>query len=277
MIIMGDCLNSISKIDQGSIQSVITSPPYWGLRNYDNENQLGQEDTPEEFVSKLVDIFSEIKKVLKDDGTVWVNIGDTYFGAKGGHFDSDNSITTDNTGIEYRMKRQAPPKHEYLKVKDLVGVPWMFAVAMQKRGWYLRQDIIWHKPVPMPEAVNDRLQKSHEHIFLFSKKPKYYFDTAAISLPKKEGEGWVRRHDVWEIPTSNYQGAHFAVFPQKLPELCIKASTKEIDTVLDPFMGSGTTLRAAKDLGRKAIGIELEERYCEIAAKRMSQLVMELN
>ena len=271
MIIMGDCLKSISKIDQGSIQSVITSPPYWGLRNYDNENQLGQEDTPEEFVSKLVDIFSEIKKVLKDDGTVWVNIGDTYFGAKGGHFDSDNSITTDNTGIEYRMKRQAPPKHEYLKVKDLVGVPWMFAVAMQKRGWYLRQDIIWHKPVPMPEAVNDRLQKSHEHIFLFSKKKKYYFNTEAIGVDRKEGEGWVRRHDVWDIPTSHFQGAHFAVFPEKLPELCIKASTKENDIVLDPFMGSGTTAYVAQRLSRRWVGIELNPEYVKIINKRTAQ------
>ena len=271
MIIMGDCLKSISKIDQGSIQSVITSPPYWGLRNYDNENQLGQEDTPEEFVSKLVDIFSEIKKVLKDDGTVWVNIGDTYFGAKGGHFDSDNSITTDNTGIEYRMKRQAPPKHEYLKVKDLAGVPWMFAVAMQKRGWYLRQDIIWHKPVPMPEAVNDRLQKSHEHIFLFSKKKNYYFNTEAIGVDRKEGEGWVRRHDVWDIPTSHFQGAHFAVFPEKLPELCIKASTKENDIVLDPFMGSGTTAYVAQRLSRRWVGIELNPEYVKIINKRTAQ------
>ena len=271
MIIMGDCLKSISKIDQGSIQSVITSPPYWGLRNYDNENQLGQEDTPEEFVSKLVDIFSEIKKVLKDDGTVWVNIGDTYFGAKGGHFDGDNSITTDNTGIEYRMKRQAPPKHEYLKVKDLAGVPWMFAVAMQKRGWYLRQDIIWHKPVPMPEAVNDRLQKSHEHIFLFSKKKNYYFNTEAIGVDRKEGEGWVRRHDVWDIPTSHFQGAHFAVFPEKLPELCIKASTKENDIVLDPFMGSGTTAYVAQRLSRRWVGIELNPEYVKIINKRTAQ------
>ena len=268
---MGDCLKSISKIDEGSIQSVITSPPYWGLRNYDNENQLGQEDTPEEFVSKLVDIFSEIKKVLKDDGTVWVNIGDTYFGAKGGHFDGDNSITTDNTGIEYRMKRQAPPKHEYLKVKDLAGVPWMFAVAMQKRGWYLRQDIIWHKPVPMPEAVNDRLQKSHEHIFLFSKKKNYYFNTEAIGVDRKEGEGWVRRHDVWDIPTSHFQGAHFAVFPEKLPELCIKASTKENDIVLDPFMGSGTTAYVAQRLSRRWVGIELNPEYVKIINKRTAQ------
>ena len=271
MLIIGDCLSSISKIETSSIQSVITSPPYWGLRNYDDENQLGQEETPEEFVSKLVSIFSEIKRVLKEDGTVWVNIGDTYFGAKGGHFDSDNSITQGDSGSEYRMHRKAPPKHEYLKTKDIVGIPWMFAVAMQKDGWYLRQDIIWHKPVPMPEAVNDRFQKSHEHIFLFSIKKNYYFDTAAVSLPKKEGEGWVRRHDVWDIPTTNFQGSHFAVFPQKLPELCMKASTKENYTVLDPFLGSGTTAYVAQRLGRKWVGIELNPEYAKIIRKRTVQ------
>ena len=271
MIIMGDCLKSISKIDKGSIQSVITSPPYWGLRDYDNENQLGQEDTPEEFVSKLVEIFSEIRHVLRDDGTVWVNIGDTYFGAKGGHFDSDNSITNNVSGSEFRMQRKAPPKHKYLKVKDLSGVPWMFAFAMQKQGWYLRQDIIWHKPNPMPEAVNDRMQKSHEHIFLFSKKKKYYFDAKAIGTKKKDGEGWVRRQDVWDIQTSSFQGAHFAVFPEKLPELCIKASTKENDIVLDPFMGSGTTAYVAQRLSRRWVGIELNPEYVKIINKRTAQ------
>ena len=142
---------------------------------------------------------------------------------------------------------------------------------MQKKGWYLRQDIIWHKPVPMPESVNDRLQKSHEHIFLFTKKPNYYFDAEAIGLPKKEGDGWVRRHDVWDIPTSNYQGAHFAVFPEKLPEICIKASTKEGDVVLDPFMGSGTTAYVSQRLGRRWVGIEINPEYVKIIKNRTAQ------
>ena len=271
MLLNGDCLNSLKSVDSNIIQTVVTSPPYWGLRDYDNENQLGQEDTPEEFVSKLVDIFTEIKRILKEDGTVWVNIGDTYFGAKGGAWEGDNSITTSDTGSEYRLKRKAPPKHTYLKTKDLVGIPWKFAIEMQKRGWYLRQDIIWHKPVPMPESVNDRLQKSHEHIFLFSKKPKYYFNTKAIGTKSKEGDGWVRKHDVWDIPTTNYQGAHFAVFPTKLPELCIKASTKENDIVLDPFMGSGTTAYVAQRLGRKWIGVEINPDYIKIIKKRTAQ------
>ena len=271
MLLNGDCLNSLKSVDSSIVQTVVTSPPYWGLRDYDNENQLGQEDTPEEFVSKLVDIFTEIKRILKEDGTVWVNIGDTYFGAKGGAWEGDNSITTSDTGSEYRLKRKAPPKHIYLKTKDLVGIPWKFAIEMQKHGWYLRQDIIWHKPVPMPEAVNDRLQKSHEHIFLFSKKSKYYFNGKAIGTKSKEGDGWVRKHDVWDIPTTNYQGAHFAVFPTKLPELCIKASTKENDIVLDPFMGSGTTAYVAQRLGRKWIGVEINPDYVEIIKKRTAQ------
>ena len=274
MILEGDCTECAKKLSPNSIQTIVTSPPYWGLRNYDEEGQLGQEDFPEEFVFQLVGLFKELKDKLKKDGTVWVNIGDTYFGAKGGAWLGDNSITTESTGNEYRIKKKAPPKHSYLKVKDLVGIPWMFAIAMQKDGWYLRQDIIWHKPVPMPESVNDRLQKSHEHIFLFSKNPKYYFDTEAIGLPKKEGDGWVRRHDVWEIQTSNYQGAHFAVFPEKLPELCIKASTKENDIVLDPFMGSGTTAYVAQRLGRKWIGFELNPEYIEIIKQRTSQTEM---
>ena len=271
MLLIGDCLKKIDEIKSSVVQALITSPPYWGLRDYDNEEQLGQEDTPEEFVSKLTNIFSQAKRVIKDDGVAWVNIGDTYFGAKGGAWYGENSIANNETGYQYRLKKKAPPKHKYLKVKDLAGIPWMFARAMQEVGWYLMQDIIWHKPVPMPESVNDRMQKSHEHIFLFSKKPKYYFDVEAISVPKKEGDGWVRRQDVWSIPTSNYQGAHFAVFPQKLPELCMKASTREGDIVLDPFMGSGTTAFVAQRLGRKWIGIELNDEYADIINERTKQ------
>ena len=150
-------------------------------------------------------------------------------------------------------------------------MPWKFAIEMQKRGWYLRQDIIWHKPVPMPESVNDRLQKSHEHIFLFSKKKNYYFDAMAIARPSIDGDRLVRLQDVWNIPTSNYQGAHFAVFPEKLPELCIKAGTKEGDTVLDPFMGSGTTAYVSQRLSRKWIGIELNPEYVKIIKERTAQ------
>ena len=271
MIIIGNSLEKLKELESCSVQCIVTSPPYWGLRDYDNDEQLGQETTPEAFVSNLADIFEEGKRVLRDDGTAWINIGDTYFGAKGGAWVGDNSITTEDTGSEYRIKKKAPPKHKYLKIKDLAGVPWKFAIEMQKRGWYLRQDIIWHKPVPMPESVNDRLQKSHEHIFLFSKKKNYYFDTMAIARPSIDGDRLVRLQDVWTIPTSNYQGAHFAVFPQKLPELCIKAGTKEGDVVLDPFMGSGTTAYVSQRLSRKWIGIELNPKYAEIIKERTAQ------
>ena len=271
MIIIGNSLEKLKELQSCSVQCIVTSPPYWGLRDYDNDEQLGQETTPEAFVSNLADIFEEGKRVLRDDGTAWSNIGDTYFGAKGGAWVGDNSMTTEETGGEYRIKKKAPPKHTYLKTKDLAGVPWKFAIEMQKRGWYLRQDIIWHKPVPMPESVNDRLQKSHEHIFLFSKKKNYYFDTMAIAKPSINGDRLVRLQDVWTIPTSNYQGAHFAVFPTKLPELCIKAGTKEGDVVLDPFMGSGTTAYVAQKLSRKWIGIELNPEYVKIIKERTAQ------
>ena len=265
MILEGDCLNKIEEISSDSIQTVVTSPPYWGLRDYDNDGQLGQESSPEKFVFNLTTLFSKIKRVLRDDGTVWVNIGDTYFGPKGGHFDSSNSITNSDTGSEYRQKRKAPPKHTYLKNGDLSGVPWMFASEMQKQGWFLKQDIIWHKPNPMPEAVNNRCVKSHEYIFLFAKSKKYYFNADAIRIRD------VRRGSVWTFNTASLSEAHFAVFPEDLPALCIKAGTKKGDTVLDPFMGSGTTAQIAQKLGRKWVGIELNPKYIEIIKRRTAQ------
>ena len=271
MILRGNCLEKVDEITPLSIQTVVTSPPYWGLRDYDNDGQLGQESSPEKFVFNLTKLFSKIKPVLKDDGTVWVNIGDTFFGAKGGHCNSDNSITNNNTGSEYRQKRKAPPKHTYLKDGDLSGVPWMFAREMQKDGWYLKQDIIWHKPNPMPEAVNNRCVKSHEYIFLFTKKKQYYFDAEAISTPKSDGSGYVRKGSVWSFNTASLSEAHFAVFPEDLPAFCIKAGSKEGDIVLDPFMGSGTTALVAQKLGRKWIGIELNPEYIEIIKRRTAQ------
>jgi DNA modification methylase len=299
MLLTGNCLQLINEIDDNIIQTIVTSPPYWGLRDYEGEEeQLGQEETPEKYVTNLVAFFRLCKPKLKDDGTVWLNIGDTYFGAKGGHWEGGNSITSDETGHNYRMHRKAPPKHKRLKTKDLCGVPWMVAFTMQKDGWYLRQDIIWHKPNPMPEAVTDRCVKSHEHIFLFSLKPRYYFDHEAIqekalyagdnrasrgdsrrdiplannmaadSQPTKE---FRNKRDVWTINTAQSGEAHFAVFPPKIPELCIKAGTREGDVVLDPFMGSGTTALVAQRLGRKWIGFELNEKYAELITSKTAQ------
>ena len=212
MILLGNSYEKIDEVFPNSIQTVVTSPPYWGLRNYDNDEQLGQESSPEIFVSNLIKLFNKIKTVLRDDGTVWVNIGDTFFGPKGGHYDK-NSITQADTGSEYRQKRAAPPKHAYLKIGDLAGVPWMFAMEMQKQGWYLKQDIIWHKPNPMPEAVNNRCSKAHEYIFLFSKNKQYYFNADAIRVKD------VRRTSVWSMNTASCKEAHFAVFPEELPAL----------------------------------------------------------
>ena len=264
MILLGNSYEKIDEVFPNSIQTVVTSPPYWGLRNYDNDEQLGQESSPEIFVSNLIKLFNKIKTVLRDDGTVWVNIGDTFFGPKGGHYDK-NSITQVDTGSEYRQKRAAPPKHAYLKIGDLAGVPWMFAMEMQKQGWYLKQDIIWHKPNPMPEAVNNRCSKAHEYIFLFTKSKKYYFNADAIRVKD------VRRTSVWSINTASCKEAHFAVFPEELPALCIKAGSKEGDTVLDPFMGSGTTAYVAQELGREWVGIELNPKYVEIIKRRTAQ------
>ena len=298
MLLIGNSLEKIDEIEEKSVQAIVTSPPYWGLRDYNADGQLGEELVPEDFIATLTKLFNKSKRVLRDDGTLWLNIGDTYFGAKGGHWDGGNSITNDGTGSIYRMKRKAPPKHHRIKTRDLCGIPWMLAFALQKDGWYLRQDIIWHKPNPMPEAVKNRCVKSHEYIFLLSLQPQYYFDykaiqeksvyagdntalrsdnrrdeplassIAATSQPTQE---YRNKRSVWSINTAQSGEAHFAVFPERIPELCIKAGTKEGDVVLDPFMGSGTTASVAKRLGRKWIGIELNEEYAQIINKKTAQ------
>ena len=317
MLLIGDVRDKIKEVRTKSIQAIITSPPYWGLRDYENDDQIGQEEQPEQFIYNFVkNLSGELKRVLKDDGTFWLNLGDTYYGPKGGHWSSDNSFTNDTTGTKYREHRKAPPPHPYLKVKDLVGVPWQMAFALQKDGWYLRNDIIWAKNNPMPEAVKDRFAKSHEHIFLLSKKKHYYFDYEAVLQPytkplnrwggdnyndvedskykngiakelgyshqDKDGRGKVIRpnpkgsirKDVWKLNTSSYAGGHFAVYPDMIPQLAIQAGTKQGDTVLDPFMGSGTTAVVATRLLRKWVGIELNPEYAKIIEKRTNQMEM---
>jgi len=186
LLLVGDVREQIQFLESKSIQAIVTSPPYWGLRDYDNDNQIGQEEHPESYVNNIVSLARKFKRVLKDDGLFWLNLGDTYFGAKGGHWSSDNSFTNDTTGTKYREHRKAPPKHTYLKTKDLVGIPWKVAIALQQDGWYLRNDIIWVKNNPMPEAVKDRFAKSHEHIFLLSKSKHYYFDYESVLEPYTE-------------------------------------------------------------------------------------------
>ena len=295
MILHGDVLDKLQEIESESIQCVVTSPPYWGLRDYGIEGQLGLEATPELYVEKMVKVFREVKRVLKNDGTVWLNLGDSYNGSgKAGNKNSEyyKKHTEFGKPAKNKDKIGIPTNVKGLKPKDLVGIPWRVAFALQADGWWLRQDIIWHKPNPMPESVTDRCTKSHEYIFLLTKSAKYFYDADAIREPvsavslKRAEYGWDcdrpstknaslgggrNKRSVWTITTKPFKDAHFAVFPPKIPELCIKAGSKEGDTVLDPFFGSGTTGWVAQRLGRKWIGIELNAEYIKIAEKRFIQ------
>ena len=301
-IYQGDVIDRLKDLNDGSVQCVVTSPPYWGLRDYGVDNQLGLEETPEEFVENLVKVFREVRRVLKDDGTVWLNLGDSY--SSGGRTSTINqSLRGDKN---YGVTRPKPNKE--IKPKDLIGILWRVAFALQSDGWYLRQDIIWHKPNPMPESVTDRCTKAHEYIFLLSKSPKYYYNADAIKEPvsevslkraeykwdcdrpstknaslggkgihtEKMGNRFVNpegrnKRSVWKITTKPFKNAHFATFPPELPTLCIKAGSKKGDVVLDPFFGSGTTGWVAQRLGRKWLGIELNPEYIKIAEKRFIQ------
>jgi len=303
-ILHGDVIEKLKELETGTVQCVVTSPPYWGLRNYQVEKQLGLEKTPEEYVEKMVEVFRQIKRVLKHDGTVWLNLGDSY---AGGGRNSGNSLENTSDKQKTQIHSMSVGKAivpQGLKPKDLVGIPWRVAFALQADGWYLRQDIIWHKPNPMPESVTDRCTKSHEFIFLLTKSAKYKFNQLLEDLKPstfkdkrlftkdfteqrrdrnypgnaQQGSGMLKptngqanKRSVWTVATKPYKEAHFAVFPPKIPELCIKAGSKEGDTVLDPFFGSGTTGWVAQRLGRQWIGIELNEEYIKIANKRFAQ------
>ena len=302
---VGDCLSLMKQMPDGCVQCCVTSPPYWGLRDYGVDGQLGLEKTPEEYVAGMVAVFAEVRRVLRDDGTLWLNLGDSYASGEIGRHDF-----AAGTGIGDRPKRMAERQtrrvNSGLKPKDLVGIPWRVAFALQADGWYLRQDIIWHKPNPMPESVTDRCTKAHEYIFLLSKSARYYYDAEAVKEPvcevslKRAEYGWNcdrastknasmggagihtdkmgdrfvdpsgrNRRSVWTITTKPYAEAHFATFPPEIPERCIKAGCPKGGTVLDPFFGAGTTGLVAARLGREFIGIELNADYCEMARKRI--------
>ena len=299
MIYHGNVFDKLQEIGTESVQCVVTSPPYWGLRNYQMDDQLGLEDTPEAFIDNMVKVFSEIKRVLKNDGTVWLNLGDSYNSQTGSGFNTNKNEGQNHRIKELQKTQGSLVKKISLKQKNLVGIPWRVALALQADGWYLRQDIIWHKPNPMPESVTDRCTKSHDYIFLLSKSAKYFYDADAIREPAQDwgtrdrsqlrsgtqdellkhrglkdanfAQIGKNRRSVWTINTQSYKEAHFAVFPPKLPELCIKAGSSEGDVVLDPFFGSGTTGWVAQRLGRKWIGIELNPEYIEIAKQRFNQ------
>lgn len=294
-ILNGDVRQALASLPDQSVQTVITSPPYWGLRDYGTTGQLGQEDTPYEFVENLVEIFRDVKRVLKDDGTVWLNLGDSYVGTghKGEHKDPkySNGRNGQTTALNNKV--------DGLKSKDLIGIPWRVAFALQADGWYLRQDIIWAKPNPMPESVKDRCTKSHEYIFLLSKKPKYFFNHVAMKEPATtkngkprqfgasnqvgtlrndegrvfEDTGLRNKRDVWFVPTKPYKGAHFAVYPTALIEPCVLAGSRPNDTVLDIFSGSGTTGVVALQNNRNYIGIEINKDYAELSEQRLTSEV----
>jgi len=303
-ILYGDCRDTLKQFDEQA-RTCITSPPYYGLRDYGGEeNQIGQEKTPEEFIDQLVSVFKEVRNVLTDDGTLWVNLGDSYYNYRPGKGQSypKQSVSKTNQDLPTQCNKRGN-KLEGLKEKDLIGIPWMFAFAMRSDGWYLRQDIIWHKPNPMPESVKDRCTKSHEYIFLLSKNKKYYYDNEAIKEPVKQDWGTRDRtsgkyhnpgtglqphsglsksydrknkRSVWSITNKPYKGAHFAVFPPELIEPCILAGSQEGDIILDPFMGSGTTGMVAKKNFRSYIGCELHEDYASLQTDRIDSIPSQL-
>ena len=298
-IIEGDCREVLKELPDQSVNCIVTSPPYFGLRDYGVENQMGLEPTPAEFVQALVGVMREARRVLRDDGTLWLNLGDSYAANR------SYQVNSTKGGPKHGRARAAGGKGskvpEGLKEKDLIGIPWRVAFALQADGWYLRQDIIWHKPNPMPESVRDRCTKAHEYIFLLSKSPTYYFDWQAMQEPVAEstkarlaqptlaeqagstrvpgktngnmkavGNSETRnRRSVWTVTTKPFKEAHFATFPPDLIEPCVLAGCPEGGTVLDPFFGAGTTGIVCQRTSRSCIGIELNPEYYDIASRRL--------
>jgi DNA modification methylase len=309
-ILTGDAIESLKTLEPESVQMACTSPPYFGLRDYGVDGQIGLEKTPAEYVDQLVAVFREVRRVLRDDGTVWLNLGDSYAGSWGAQGRADDG-TKAGRSVVSASQIDAHPRFDRLtgtrglgggiKPKDLFGIPWRVAFALQSDGWYLRQDIIWHKPNPMPESVKDRCTKAHEYIFLLSKSERYFYDADAIAEESKGRElfgnsrskGYCEqrqdnerrdmtptternRRSVWTITSEPYPEAHFATFPTELPRLCILAGSKTGDTILDPFNGSGTTGQVALELGRHYVGCELNPKYVELTHKRLSRVTLGL-
>lgn len=265
----GDAYEVLLTLPSGICQTTVTSPPYWGLRDYETDGQIGSEERVEDYVDRLVMVFRELKRVLRDDGTFWLNLGDSY--TSGGRTWRAPDKKNPARAMSYRA-----PTPEGLKPKDLVGVPWRVAMALQADGWYLRSEIIWYKPNPHPESVKDRPTRSHETIFLLSKSGKYFYDYQAIR--EKGANGRLRnKRSVWCVQTEPLKEAHFATFPTKLIEPCILAGSKEGDCVIDPFFGSGTTGLVAALNNRSFIGIELKAKYIAIARKRLAEYGISFN
>ena len=305
-IIQSDNLKALQQLPGDSVHCCVTSPPYYGLRDYEIEGQIGREETPEQYIKRLVEVFREVRRVLRPDGTLWLNIADSYCGTNSKGKNTDPKYPNGRTGQSVSLTQRV----QGCKQKDLIGIPWLLAFALRNDGWYLRNDIIWYKANPMPESVRDRCSRTYEHIFLLAKSKSYYFDAAAIAEPlaattaarMKGGRAAIHKYaegipgqkmqginrpraagaipdelipvtrnkrDVWEINTVPYRGAHFAAYPPKLAETCILAGCPVDGIVLDPFLGSGTTGYVAKQTGRRYIGIEINAEYCRLANERM--------
>jgi DNA modification methylase len=296
----GDCREIMRHwaADGVKVQTCVTSPPYFGLRDYGRDGQIGLEQTPEEYIAAMVEVFRCVRNVLADDGTLWLNIGDSYnnFRSQMGPGQAVHGRDKLNGKPDVLSKKRGI---EGLKEKDLIGIPWMLAFALRADGWYLRQDIIWHKPNPMPESVRDRCTKAHEYIFLLSKSDQYFFDNKAIKEPAnlanhrdspgirrtapgsadhngfKNGRHYETRNkrSVWSVSVRSYKGAHFATYPPALIEPCILAGSRPSDIVLDPFMGSGTTAQVALQHGRQYLGCELNPEYETLQKERIAKAV----
>jgi site-specific DNA-methyltransferase (adenine-specific) len=307
--LVGDCLESLRTLPDRFVNTCVTSPPYFGLRDYGHDGQIGLEETPEQYIARLVDVFREVRRVLRDDGTLWVNIGDSY-ASTGGHGGiGANSQRAGRSNVDVQNARKGYAGGGEVKTKDLIGIPWMLAFALRADGWYLRQDIIWHKPNPMPESVRDRCTKAHEYIFLLSKSPSYHYDHEAVKEPvtastvkrmssgaapamggqkygeddseqnrTKSGEAYRltetrNRRSVWTVAPRPFNGAHFAVFPPELIEPCILSGCPRGGMVLDPFGGSGTTAGAALVHGRNALLLELNPEYAALVPERIESII----
>ena len=254
----GDALQVLQELPSASVQCVVTSPPYWGLRDYNVPDQIGLEPTLPQFINRLVGVFTEVRRVLKGDGVFWLNIGDGYTSGNRGWRAPDKKNPA-------RAMTTRPDTPFGLKPKDLLGVPWRLALALQDDGWYLRADVVWNKPNAMPESVKDRPTRAHEYMFMLTKNERYYYDPKAIV----EANGRNCR-SVWNVNTQAFSGAHFATFPPKLIEPCILSSSRKGDFVLDPFFGSGTVGVVSEQLERHFLGIELHPDYVSLAAQRLA-------
>jgi site-specific DNA-methyltransferase (cytosine-N4-specific) len=262
-IIEGDSRKVLAEYAPNVFQCCVTSPPYWGLRDYGVEGQIGAEFELKNYIADLVAIFREVRRTLRDDGTLWLNIGDSY--TSGNRTWRAPDKKNQGRAMDYR-----PPTPDGLKSKDLVGVPWRLAFALQEDGWFLRSDIVWYKPNCQPESVKDRPTRSHEYVFLFSKSEDYYYNYEAVREPA-DGGGFRNRRSVWQINTKGFNGAHFAVFPPELVKLCILAGSQPASIVIDPFLGTGTVAQVSLEMDRKCMGIELKHEYIQMTQRRLQE------